>query len=45
MSLKLNRSAAISPHTIAVGSDTSDVIVTDGYAMGMDHLPAEFEGV
>ena len=44
MSLKLNRANSTGSVTIAVGATTSNEIVLDGYAMGMVHLPAEWEG-
>lgn len=45
MALKLNRaSSAPKTLTIAVGATDSDVLVLDGFAMGMVFLPSTFDG-
>jgi hypothetical protein len=44
LSLKLNRKSHYQEATIAVGATASDVVVLDGFAMGMIHLPATWEG-
>jgi hypothetical protein len=45
LSLKLNRKSHYQEATIAVGGTASDVVVLDGFAMGMVHLPSTLEGV
>ena len=44
MSLTLNRRNATASVTIAVGATESGVLVLDGYAMGMIHLPSNYDG-
>ena len=45
MALQLNRKTAEPKElTIATGGTTTDVLTLDGFALGMIHLPAEFDG-